>query len=187
MMVDQEGANIVRAIRGVRCFIKDIARLLETTRDHLDNKGWRHRASTAISAPASLDSAEFWIPAWAGWFATNPEHPHYLLVLFVIFDSVRQPSAISEPLILSGCVRFAEPIGENWPMPFGWSKVAESVGLPSDGTFLPIAPVALPSTNGIDNAELSHAEFAGRPLVSITNAQELVESVLNPLLSKVGA
>lgn len=122
-MINPDDANIIAAVRSVRRLTRDVAKLLTTAREFLEDAGWKSRTTQAISVSTSLNNAENWIPQDAFWFSFNERFPNHLLVVSVVFDSVENPNNLASPLVMAGYVRFAQPVRDNWS--FRWSRLCE--------------------------------------------------------------
>jgi hypothetical protein len=171
-------ANIVAAVRSVRRLTRDVAKLLTTAREFLENAGWKSRTTQAISVSTSLNIPENWVPQDAFWFAFNGRYPKHLLVVSVLIDSVETPDSFTLPVVMSGYVRFAQPVRANWS--FRWARLCEKVGSIADGEFREMPLAAFDRAGDVEQAEI-----AVRPLVSITSSELLEGLVLKPLLSRI--
>lgn len=177
-MINPDDANIIAAVRSVRRLTRDVAKLLTTAREFLEDAGWKSRTTQAISVSTSLNNAENWIPQDAFWFSFNERFPNHLLVVSVVFDSVENPNNLASPLVMAGYVRFAQPVRDNWS--FRWSRLCEGAGSVADGQFRDIR--TMPQMRA---AEIEQAEIAVRPLTSMESSERLEALMLRPLLSRL--
>src|SRR5688572_17247288 len=114
------GESIIAAVRSVRRFTEDVAKLLSTAREILEDAGWRSRTTQAITISTSLNIPHKWIPQDAFWFVFNKRFPNHLLVVSVVFDNIESPNSFTVPVVMSGCLRFSQPVTDNWH--FRWSR-----------------------------------------------------------------
>lgn len=177
-MNDSTSHDIVTAVRSVRRFTEDVAKLLATARDSLDRAGWKSRSSQAISVSTSLNNPSSWIPQDAFWFVLNERLPSHLVILSVVFDSIENPSQFDVPVVAVVYVRFKEPVRDNWA--FRWSRLCEKTNSIADGQFREVLPKLLGDPDGVE-----HAEVAAWPVVSITSAEVLERTILEPLLARI--
>ena len=171
--------DIIPAIRNVRRFTEDVGKLLATARDILKSHGWKCETTQAISVSTSLNVPHKWVPQDAFWFVFNPNYPHHLVVISVVFDNIEAPQHLKLPVVEAGYVWFRKPVGKKWS--FKWSRFIDETEATPDGMFSDVPLNAL--GNPLD---FHRAEVAVWPLRSINSAEILERQVLDPLLARIG-
>ena len=184
-MSDSNGKSILFAIRQVRTLMVEVSKLLLEADAIMGVAGWGSRVgTTALAGGAfSINSPKNWIPHRVFRFYKHDEHPKLVLSLAVILDEQGADQKVVEPLV-SGLVMEYESVDE---IPEGnalYNTAIWHLFVPErrdDGTIVTVVPRELWETESTARTMRSFAV----PLVSISNREQLDETVVSTLLRMV--
>lgn len=182
----ESGKEITQAIKGFRAFHKQVALLLTTATDELQQCGWETVASIATAdTSALLGYAEWWMPHYAFRFLTNPGHPGKMAFITVILDHIEDPDAVEEPIVSAGWMKFDKDKPTKDDIYYWYAKIHLWVdGRKDNGTWTTATPDSLPS----DLGTMPFREFNSFaiPLMDAQTSDDLVQKIVQPLLDGIG-
>ena len=192
-MATETGPKVLDAIRYNRSLMEQISLLLQTADKMLGEESWicLHSNTCLIESSASLLNPKSWIPKDAfRFYMRDWELSRTLAFVSVLLDDAGQAyEHFDEPLITAGCFVYSEEIFNEVMSERGYEYAwCRSFGQASeyhDGS-IAIKDNEEHSASGDDKIALwlRRATF-GRPLVEISNADDLKSMIITPLMNLI--
>jgi len=184
--MEQQGVELLKAIKSVRSFLSDVSQLLSTADALMAEKSWESdRGSYCLGGLSyTVGAGHKWMPREAGRsYRNKDEYPNVIAIISVLLDDDDNDYKLSEPVVSGSCFVFPEDISEkklsldywnySW---FGWFKM-NADGIP--GKFSASAAKGRWS----EVYDWEKVKIFGAPLVSVTNEALLKENIINPLIN----
>ena len=108
--MNTNGSQIVKSFRNLREFHSSVAKMLQTATNLMGEKNFLvpSRASACGSSTSkAIYASLFWMPEDAFQFYRIESNPTLLAYVAVLFDDVRQPETVKEPLATVGWIQFS--------------------------------------------------------------------------------
>ncbi len=188
--MNQESSKILNLMSEVRGFFEQIAILLKTYDQIVDESGWSANDSTVTGGnSASINNPKSWAPEFLCRFYLNNKYSHILLYTCVIIDNRDNNESYPadnkkdfEPIITSGYYDYGKKnTAKDWNVwRSRWHIYSEDPNY--DGTIYTFDP----NTNydfTEKESNFKKLRSLALPLVDIQNSNDLKIKVINPLLS----
>lgn len=180
------GPDIHAALVSVRRFHRQVALLLRTADAHMaENRLQGLCGATSISdGTASIHLPDKWMPNTAFRFYSRKGAADTVVFVAAIICPRGPESHVRpwrEPLISAGWVRLAKAPSK-WNQ-YGWANMITWTDVAWDGTLSRWMP---PGGKPCENGSLEQRCLAV-PLVAITSTEELVRSVLDPVIASLSS
>lgn len=185
--MSEDGKNILEMVQQIRKLCEQISLLLRTVDEQMSNEGWEAWNNVVLSeSSASLLASEKWFPHELFRFYIREEHPEILVFVSILLDSYsysgldKYEDELTEPLVTAGYFDYGQgkKVGD-WEYWYArWFGYMED--RKDDGT---IHESKMDWQKGWDETyPFQSYKCFGRPLTSITNAQDVESKIVNPLL-----
>ncbi len=174
----------IEAFQGIRKFLVNVGKLLQSSNTQMGKHGWIvPPRSSAVGSETShaVDCPQLWLPTDAFQFYRSEKHFNVLAFVSVLFDDIRQPEKLEEPLVRAGYFVFKN--SENRDVPnydYGWCRVSlYELGV---APWNDIAPKILDPR---EYYNVAAGRIFSKPLLEITSDDQLLNDVVTPLLDEL--
>jgi len=184
----EKGSNLLQLIQEARIYCKNLGNLLGTCDNLMAEMGWKgdYSNQAIFEASNNLNYPAFWIPNEVFRFYKSDRHPQLLCFVSVLMDDREKEYSnfLLEPAITAGWFDYGknkEP-ENNWEFWYSRFHGYNSSPLNYEGTLFKENP------NLWEDGEKYPFEWActfGLPLVSVTNAEELKQKIVEPLIKNL--
>jgi hypothetical protein len=188
--MNEEGKNIKKMIQQMTAFCEQVSLLLATSDDLIKKEGWDKYSNTVTSSISQhVQSPKYWIPNFLFRFYTNKNTPNILLFVSVLLDDDvdGEYSGLEGPLITAGIFNYRHDnkVLDNFDYYY-----AKWYGYYGDLRGLKVITSEpdwkMKLEKGEDYPFESFMCFA-LPLIEITNAKDINEKIIKPLLTAISA
>lgn len=178
--MDDTGKNIVLMMEQLKKLYTQIALLLGSADDLMEERDWHSRSNQTLAISAVLQYSKNWAPRHAFRFYQNDSAKHILPFISVILydrdgDSV---GGVTEPIVTAGWCDYGDvPVSDVW---FDWAM--HHVRQPQrrdDGTILSVDPMGTWYPKGTKCRRFSSL---GVPLMEIKGVEDLRARIVEPFL-----
>lgn len=103
--MNDTGKNIVGGFRELRKFCREVALLLKTAQDMMNDKEWeRAKPYPVFLSSPTIDDPELWLPYDLCGFFENSNFPRLLCYVAVSIDDPGEKSPVEYALVSAGCI-----------------------------------------------------------------------------------
>jgi hypothetical protein len=186
--MSEDGKNILKLVKQIKNLCEQTSLLLRTADERMEKEGWESYKNTAIAwSSGSVQNPKQWFPDTLFRFYTNNSYENILLVVSIFLDDDffgEYKEEITEPLITAGCFDFGRDnkvsdAGDYWI--YHYAKLYGYLKNRKDQGEIHESPPGWKEEWGKGWRSESYKCF-GLPLTSITNAQDINDKIVEPLL-----
>ena len=182
--MSEDGKNIIAMIQQLRTFFEQVSLLLATADTLMAKDSWKPAAGSACCAGISyaLHLPRYWLPQDLFRFYKRDDRKHILTFVSVLLPGVDDATNVEEPLLTAGWFDYGagQEVGDNWEYSYARWHLRMPEGT-ADGKLRSAGSEMWQKENPI----FRRVSTLGRPLTDITNAGELGNAIIDPLLQGI--